>query len=199
VTGGIGSALGFAGAIVATLLGWVIGAGTHPQVGLVPLAAVAICVGATTTLPGALAAAAQCWGMYSGFELHRLGELRLDGPSRSGLVLLLVLGIAASLLGLASAEGGPVRAAARRAGWRRGQLPVSGNWSGRTSYHARAMTSTFDGALISHPEFRRWTDSTLAPPPEPSPTGPTTTLLGLSQPPRGRRAGEWPARRGRSR
>ncbi|MDT7678263.1 MAG: hypothetical protein QOD82_6165 [Pseudonocardiales bacterium] len=102
LTGGVGSAIGFGAAIVATLLGWCLGAGDRPAVGLVLLAAVAVGVGATTTLPGALAAAAQCWGMYSGFELHRFGELRLDASSRSALVLLLTVGVAASLLGLAA-------------------------------------------------------------------------------------------------
>ena len=179
LAGGVGSALGFAGAIVATLLGWALGAGTYPQIGLVPLAAVALGVGATTTLPGALAAAAQCWGMYSGFELHRFGELRLDGPSRSGLVLLVVLGVAASLLGRAAAEGRPVRVAAMRAAWHRGRPPVSGKWSYETTYHSRVSSVT------SRTESRRRTDS----PPAPGSTGPSTALLGLSQPPPGRRAG----------
>jgi hypothetical protein len=180
LAGGTGSALGFAGAIVATLLGWALGVGTHPQVGLVPLAGVAVCVGATTTLPGALSAAAQCWGMYSGFELHRFGELRLDGPSRAGLVLLVVLGVAASLLGRVAAEGGPARAAVRRAGWHRGQPPVSGKWSYGTTYHARVSSVT------SRTESRHRTNSPSAPP---GSTGPSTALLGLSQPPPGRRAG----------
>ncbi|HWN35727.1 MAG TPA: hypothetical protein VNP03_23460 [Pseudonocardia sp.] len=101
VPGGVGSALGFGAAIVATLLGWGIGAGSHPVVGLGLLAAVAVGVGVTTTVIGAVAASAQCWGMYSGFELHRLGELRLDPASSAALLLLLGLGLAASLLGLA--------------------------------------------------------------------------------------------------
>jgi hypothetical protein len=108
LTGGAGSAMGFGAAIVATAFGWCLGAGERPEVGLVLLAAVAAGVGATTTLPGALAAAAQCWGMYSGFELHRFGELRLDASSRSALVLLLTVGVAASLLGLAATAAGQV-------------------------------------------------------------------------------------------
>jgi hypothetical protein len=102
VTGGSGSALGFGAAIVATLLGWAVGAGSHPVVGLVLLSGVAVGVGATTTAIGAVAASAQCWGMYSGFELHRLGELRLDPAGRSALLVLLALGLAASLLGRAA-------------------------------------------------------------------------------------------------
>lgn len=35
-------------------------------------------------------------------KLHRFGELRLDATSRSALVLLLTVGVAASLLGLAA-------------------------------------------------------------------------------------------------
>lgn len=101
VAGGVGSSLGFLTGIAATLLGWALGAGSHPAVGLALLAGVVVGVGATTTLLGAVAASAQCWGMYSGFELHRLGELRLDPASRSALLLLLGLGVAASLVGLA--------------------------------------------------------------------------------------------------
>jgi hypothetical protein len=101
VPGGFGSALGFGAAILATLLGWGIGAGSHPVVGLVLLAAVAVGVGATTTVIGAAAASAQCWGMYSGFELHRLGELRLDPAGSAALLLLLAVGLTASLVGLA--------------------------------------------------------------------------------------------------
>jgi hypothetical protein len=41
------------------------------------LAAVTVAVGACTTVVGALGAGAQCWAMYCGFGLHRLGELRL--------------------------------------------------------------------------------------------------------------------------
>ena len=124
LTGGVGSAIGFGAAIGATLLSWCLGAGDRPEVGLVLLAAVAVGVGATTTLPGALAAAAQCWGMYSGFELHRFGELRLDATSRSALVLLLTVGVAASLLGLAAtgqagrAARSPVARPVERAGVR---------------------------------------------------------------------------------
>jgi hypothetical protein len=94
-----GSALGFDAGILATLLAWLTAAGVYPEAGLVPLAAVAVGVGACTTVPGALAAAAQRWGLYCGFELYRFGELRLDGPSRNALVTLLGLAVAASLLG----------------------------------------------------------------------------------------------------
>jgi hypothetical protein len=164
--GGSGSALGFGAAIAATLLGWALGAGTNPEIGLVPLAAVAVCVGATTTLPGALAAAAQCWGMYSGFELHRFGELRLDPPARSALVLLVVLGLAASVLGL-------VAHAARTAG--------------STRKRASGPRRVSLEALISHRESRRPERLMPVPPAQPTLTG--STPLRLAQPPRGRKAG----------
>jgi hypothetical protein len=139
LTGGVGSAIGFGAAIVATALGWCVGAGDRPEVGLVLLAAVAVGVGATTTLPGALAAAAQCWGMYSGFELHRLGELRLDAPGRPALVLLLTVGVAASLLGLAAAgqAGRAGRSPAVRRVDRAGARPVTSRTGSR---HRRCST-----------------------------------------------------------
>jgi hypothetical protein len=100
-----GSALGFGTAIAATVLDKVLdaafGVGSRPLLGLALLAAVALGVGSVTTVVGALACAAQCWGMYSGFVLHGFGELRLDPSSRFGLLLLVVLGVGASLLGLA--------------------------------------------------------------------------------------------------
>jgi hypothetical protein len=99
--GSTGSALGFGAAVAATLVARVGGAAERPLLGLVLLAVVAAGVGSVTTVPGALAASAQCWGLYSGFVLHRLGEIRLDPPSRSALLLLLALGPAASLLTLA--------------------------------------------------------------------------------------------------
>jgi hypothetical protein len=151
LTGGVGSAIGFGAAIVATLLGWCLGAGDRPAVGLVLLAAVAVGVGATTTLPGALAAAAQCWGMYSGFELHRFGELRLDATSRSALVLLLTVGVAASLLGLA-ATGQASRA---------GRSPV-----------ARPVERTGVRMVISHTGSRHRKCSMPPRRAEPRPAGP---------------------------
>lgn len=99
-----GSALGFGAAVAATLLAWTlawtVGAEARPVLALVLLAAVAVGVGSMTTLAGALACAAQCWGLYSGFVLHRYGELWLDPPSRLALVLLVALGVGASLLAL---------------------------------------------------------------------------------------------------
>lgn len=103
--GTAGSALGFGSAVAATVLGAVLGrvfdADSRPVLGLALLAAVAVGVGSMTTVAGALACAAQCWGMYSGFVLHGFGELRLDPVSRFALLLLLGLGVGASVLGLA--------------------------------------------------------------------------------------------------
>lgn len=100
-----GSALGFGAAIAATVLDKVLdaafGLGSSPMLGLALLAAVALGVGSMTTLAGALAGAAQCWGMYSGFVLHGFGELRLDPSSRIALLLLVGLAVVASVLGLA--------------------------------------------------------------------------------------------------
>ncbi|WP_156994043.1 hypothetical protein [Pseudonocardia acaciae] len=103
--GTAGSALGFGAAVAATLVAWplgeLFGAASRPVLGLVLLAVVAVGVGSVTTLAGAVACAAQCWALYSGFVLHRFGELWLDPPSRFALALLVTSGAGASLAGLA--------------------------------------------------------------------------------------------------
>lgn len=100
-----GSALGFGAAIAATVLDKVLdaafGLGSRPLLALALLAAVALGVGSVTTMAGALACAAQCWGMYSGFVLHGFGQLQLDPSSRVALPLLVGLAVGGSLLGMA--------------------------------------------------------------------------------------------------
>lgn len=100
VTGPNGSALGLMAGGGVTIVGHLVGVGGYPEVGLALLALATLAVGAGTTVPGALACAAQAWGMYSGFWLHGLGELRLDRPSVTGLVVLVLLGVSASALAL---------------------------------------------------------------------------------------------------
>jgi hypothetical protein len=103
VTGATGSALGFGSAVAAVLFGAlvssVIGWSDRAPVSLALLALAMIGVGVLTTVPGALAAAAQGWAVYSGFVVHGLGELRLDPADRSALLWLVLLAVAASLLG----------------------------------------------------------------------------------------------------
>lgn len=99
--GSTGSALGFFAGIAATLVAFPLGADDWPPVALVLLGLVVLVVGLSTTLLGALAGAAQCWGLYSGFVLHQFGELHLDGPGRVALVLLAGLAVTASVAGLA--------------------------------------------------------------------------------------------------
>lgn len=99
--GSTGSALGFFVGIGATLVAFPLGAGDWPPIALALLGVVVLAVGVSTTLLGALASAAQCWGLYSGFVLHQFGELHLDGPERVALALLVGLALAASAAGLA--------------------------------------------------------------------------------------------------
>jgi hypothetical protein len=103
VTGATGSALGFGSAVVAVLfaalLSSVIGWSDRAPVSLALLALALIGVSALTTVPGALAVALQSWAVYSGFVVHGLGELRLDAADRSALLWLVLLAVAASLLG----------------------------------------------------------------------------------------------------
>lgn len=95
-TGLSGSGLGFILGVVATCLGAI----TGPDIGLVLLAVVAVSVGATTTVPGAVLSAVQCWALYTGFLDNQFGVLTMDAKSEFALHLLLSVGFAASVVAL---------------------------------------------------------------------------------------------------
>ena len=93
VPGGIGSALGLVGGSAATVLAVGLGARGHPALGLAPLIVVVLAVAAVTTAGGALGAAAQCWALWDGFLVNRLGELVLTRPGVDGLLLLALVSL----------------------------------------------------------------------------------------------------------
>lgn len=66
----MGSALGFGAGLLTALLAGLPGAREAPSLDLVLVAVAVVGVAATTTLPGALAAAAQCWGFWDGFVVN---------------------------------------------------------------------------------------------------------------------------------
>jgi hypothetical protein len=63
-------------------------------------------VSAVTTVWGAVATAAWCWGFYAGFILGRAGELALDERSAQAALVLGVVALVASTLGSTSTFGG---------------------------------------------------------------------------------------------
>ncbi|MBB5956397.1 hypothetical protein FHS29_002983 [Saccharothrix tamanrassetensis] len=102
--GGVhGSALGFAGGVVATVV-----AGNWSSAALVLLTAVVLAVSLITTPVGAALTAVQCWGLYGSFVIGSAGHFV---PDWSALAVLAVAGTA-SLSGLArdrAAAPSPVR------------------------------------------------------------------------------------------
>jgi hypothetical protein len=90
VPGGLGSALGFGAGAVVTLAAAGLGAHAAPAFGLALLTATAVATAATTTLPGALGAAVQCWALWDGFLVDDLGQLTLTRQSTPALACLAV-------------------------------------------------------------------------------------------------------------
>ena len=91
-------AVGFGAGIAATVIGWLLGAGRHPMVGLGVLALSVAGVGAVCTPLGALAAAVATWALDTGFILNRFGVLTLDRRTVLALVVLTVAALAPSLI-----------------------------------------------------------------------------------------------------
>ncbi|NMH98857.1 hypothetical protein [Pseudonocardia acidicola] len=83
ISGPAGGALGLPVGVVAAVVASTLG--DTRVTGLVFAAAAAAGVALLTTAPGALAAAAQCWAVYDGFEVNRFGQL---GGTRPELVVL---------------------------------------------------------------------------------------------------------------
>lgn len=110
-----GSALGFGAALLLITAEAALGAAHWPMLALALPALLLVAVGAVTTLPGALLAAAQAWGLYAGFVLGHAGQLELS--TRSGLAagVLVAAAVAGSLGGLLATAR-----AKRAAGWRGG-------------------------------------------------------------------------------
>jgi hypothetical protein len=97
IAGKYGAGLGFAGAIVATIV--------SSQGGLVdPLSAPVLMVAMVsimTTVTGALLAGLQSWLLYASFVLGHAGELALSGPSFHAAVVLAGTAVIATAAGAA--------------------------------------------------------------------------------------------------
>lgn len=97
VAGGIGSAIGFGSGIGATIIGAVLGATSTAWIGLALLTATAVGVAATTTVPGALGTAIQCWALWDGFLSNRFGQLTLAPDSWHALLGMIAAAVLTSL------------------------------------------------------------------------------------------------------
>lgn len=65
VPGGLGAAIGFGAGVLSTCAGALLGARDAPVIGLVLLGGTVAAVAAVTTFAGVVAAAVQCWGLWS--------------------------------------------------------------------------------------------------------------------------------------
>lgn len=88
IDGGFGYPAGFAAATLTTLAAVVAGATTRPWIAVATLSGVAAVTAAVTTLTAAVATAAVCWGMHTGFVLNRRGELLLTTPAVTAAIVL---------------------------------------------------------------------------------------------------------------
>ena len=70
------------------MCGALLGARDAPGIGLVLLGGTVVAVAAVTTYAGAVAAAVQCWGLWDGFLVNGLGQLKVDRGGWQGLVAL---------------------------------------------------------------------------------------------------------------
>lgn len=121
-----GSALGFASSLVLITGEVVLGASRWPVAALAPALVLIIALSAATTLPGALFAAAQCWGLYAGFVLGHSGQLALTDRSAAAAGALLCAALLGSLLGVLIRFAGRWRADPGATGW-----PLTA-WTART-------------------------------------------------------------------
>ena len=102
---GIAVGVGFAGAIVATILAVAIGSTHDGWWALVPLGLVTAAVSATTGWVGGLATAWICWSLDSGFVLGREAQLNFSSAAQLSAVVLVAVAL------LAGAAGRVVRGA----------------------------------------------------------------------------------------
>jgi hypothetical protein len=112
----MGSALGLGAGTVTTLAAAGLGAHAAPAFGLALLTAAAVATAATTTLPGALGAAVQCWALWDGFLVNDLGQLTLTRQSTPALALIAVSAGLASLVATTARKYSARRSAAGACG-----------------------------------------------------------------------------------
>lgn len=95
VNGRLGYPLGFAAAIVVTIVAVAAHGTGHPEWVLAALTATVAAVATVTTFPAALATAAVAWALQAGFVLGRLGDLVFTVASLAAAVALLTAALVA--------------------------------------------------------------------------------------------------------
>ena len=88
VIGQVGYPLGFAAAVVVSVVAVAAHATGHPLWSVGALTVTAAMTAAVTTLPATLATAGVCWMLHAGFVLGRRGELELSAESAADAALL---------------------------------------------------------------------------------------------------------------
>jgi hypothetical protein len=96
VQGWAGYPLGFVVASAVTTVAVAAGGTVHPLRTLVALAAAAAAIAAVATLRAALATAALCWALHTGFVVGRFGELALTAGTVRAAALLAAVVVFAS-------------------------------------------------------------------------------------------------------
>ena len=95
VLGRFGFPLGCALGVVATVLSGAAGATSQPILSLIAMVAAVDAVSMVTTVGAALATAAACWCLHTGFVLGRNGELAFTPQSRHDALVLLLAALSA--------------------------------------------------------------------------------------------------------
>ncbi|MET3804552.1 hypothetical protein ABIB25_001547 [Nakamurella sp. UYEF19] len=96
---GIASGVGFAGAIVATILAVAVGSTHDPLWALVPLGVVTAGVASVTSWTGAVVTAWICWSLDSGFVLGREAQLTFSPAAGVAALTLVAVALAGGLVG----------------------------------------------------------------------------------------------------
>ncbi len=113
---GIASGLGFAGAIVATVVAVGVGSTHDPLWALVPLGLVTAVVAFVTSWVGAVVTAWICWSLDSGFVVGRQAQLSFSPAAQVAALLLVAVALLAGLAGRAhrARRGQPIQSANER-------------------------------------------------------------------------------------
>lgn len=93
--GGFGFPLGFGAGIGVTMVAVAAGAASHHVWSVLALAATTAAVSSVTTVPAALATAAACWCLHSGFVLGRYGQLVFTREALEAAALFVVAALLA--------------------------------------------------------------------------------------------------------
>lgn len=109
ISGGIGFPAGFLAATLVTVAAVGAQATAHPQRSLIPLVITVAVVAIVSTFRAALATAAVCWALHTGFVLNRRGDLVWTVQSAPAAALLAAVAITAYAVAIAVRVGGRYR------------------------------------------------------------------------------------------